>query len=194
MLLIKKHNNRIHSESKKRHSFVALFLLPVIRGVIFLRKPMTELNYSSLYEEISEFKALSGEIKELSIEAFQEVYGSQDAAEAKQVVYVFLSQKPVPRLVGESNILYIGQTKNSFRARRNKDAKLHATSKANSLKFSAILKNYGAITVRVCDYKKYGKTLQEAEGQLLWWYFQNHYEYPPINYTKTKNRNDVVKI
>ncbi|WP_373020114.1 hypothetical protein, partial [Thiomicrorhabdus sp.] len=110
------------------------------------------------------------------------------------VLYVFLSQKPVPRLLGQSNILYIGQTKGSFKARRFKEAKLHATSKANSQKYAAIIDNYGPITIGVCDYRKYGKTLKEAEGLLLWWYFQNHFEYPPINYTQTKNRNDVVEI
>lgn len=154
---------------------------------------MAKLDFSHLHEEIRGFEHLPGSIDELSVEAFEAVYGSEDAAKAEGVLYVFLSQKPVPRLVGKSNILYIGQTKGSFKARRKKDAKLHATSKANSLKYGAIIKNYGPITVRVVDFKKYGETGQEAEGQFLWWYFQNHCEYPPLNYTRTKNRNDVVE-
>ena len=40
----------------------------------------------------------------------------------------------------------------------------------------------------------FGDTLLKSEGQLLWWYFQNHCEYPPINYTQTTVRNDIVKI
>ncbi len=105
-----------------------------------------------------------------------------------------MSEKPVPRLVGDSRVLYIGYTTKSCRTRRYKDAKIHAESKANSLKYSSILKNYDAISVRVYDYKRYGNSAQEAEQQLLWWYFQNHCEYPPINYTKTKVRNDKVIV
>ena len=128
---------------------------------------MAELNYSHLYEEISQFKMLPGKIDVLSIEAFQEVYGSSDAENAKNVVYIFLSEKPVSRLVGESNILYVGQTRNSFKSRRYKEANLHLTSKSNRLKFSAILNYYGAITVRVCDYKKCGSHKSGAFAPLL---------------------------
>jgi len=155
---------------------------------------MKELDYTDLYQEIDKFTGLPGKIQELSIKEFQTIYGSDEAAKAENVIYIFLSDKPIPRLIGESKILYIGQTTKSFRTRRYKDAKLHATSKANSLKYSSILKHYGAITIKVYDYKKYGDSPQEAEGQLLWWYFQNHCEYPPINYSKTKVRNDKVPV
>jgi len=154
---------------------------------------MPEINHSNFYDEISLFQSLPGAIDEVTINAFKRVYGSDEAAKAKNIIYMYVSEKPIPRLVGESNILYIGQTKSSFKTRRYKDAKLHASSKANSLKFSSVIDRYGPITIKVCDYKRYGDTLLEAEGQLLWWYFQNHSEYPPINYTKTTNRNDFVK-
>jgi hypothetical protein len=154
---------------------------------------MPELNFSNLYEEIYSFTLLPNQIEEVSIEQFKAVYGSKEAANAKQVVYFLMSEKPIPRLIGESRIIYIGITKNSFKTRRFKDAKVHATSRANNLKYSAIIKEYGSVSVKVCDFRKYGETLEEAEGQFLWWYFQNHCEYPPINYTKTKVRNDVVK-
>ena len=51
-----------------------------------------------------------------------------------------------------------------------------------------------AISIYVCDFSIFGDTLLKSEGQLLWWYFQNHCEYPPINYTQTTVRNDIVKI
>lgn len=138
------------------------------------------------------FDRLPGQINELSKAAFENVYGSQAAAQTKNIIYFFLSSKPVPRLNGESRILYIGQTKNSFKARYFRHANLHVTSKANSLKFDMIIKNYGPIEIAFCDYRKFGETLLGAEGQFLWWYFQNHGEYPPINYTKTKIRSDAV--
>ncbi len=154
---------------------------------------MPEINFSHLYDEIAHFKQLPNLIDEVSIEKFKGVYGSAEAGNSKNVIYFLLSEKPIPRLVGESRIIYIGLTKNSFKTRRYKDSKLHATSKANNLKYSAIIKNYGAISVKVCEYAKYGQTLEQAEGQFLWWYFQTHCEYPPVNYTQTKVRNDVVK-
>lgn len=141
---------------------------------------------------MSNFERLPGRINELSKSAFENVYGTEAAAQTKNIIYFFLSSKPVPRLNGESNILYIGQTKTSFKSRYFRHANLHATSKANSLKFDMIITNYGAIEIAFCDYRKFGDTLLGAEGQFLWWYFQNHGEYPPINYTKTKVRVDAV--
>jgi len=140
------------------------------------------------------FDRLPGQINELSTSAFEKVYGAEAASQAKNIIYFFLSSKPVPRLNGESKILYIGQTKNSFKSRYFRYANLHATSKANALKFSMIIQNYGPIEIAFCDYKKFGDNLLAAEGQFLWWYFQNHGEYPPINYTKTKVRNDAIGI
>ncbi len=150
------------------------------------------LDKSTFYEEVECFKSLPGEIENLTVEEFQKVYGSDEAKINKNIVYMLLSKKPIPRLIGESSVLYIGQTKNSFYTRYYRYAKRLATTKANSLKYGAILDKYGPIRVVVADFEKFGKTLTEAEGQLLWWYFQNHGEYPPINYTKTKVRNDVV--
>lgn len=143
---------------------------------------------------VSKFDRLPGQINELSKTAFEKVYGSETAAQAKNIIYFFLSLRPAPRLNGESRILYIGQTKTSFKSRYFRHANLHATSKANSLKFNMIIKNYGGIEIAFCDYRKFGNTLLDAEGQFLWWYFQNHGEYPPINYTKTKVRTDKVNV
>lgn len=154
-------------------------------------------NKDDLYPLVDGFERLPGQINELSTSAFQRVYGSREAAKAKGIIYFLLSSKPVPRLRGESRILYIGQTKTSFKARYFRYASLHATSNANSLKFGEIINRYGPIEIAFCDYEMFGKTksgasLLQAEGQFLWWYFQNHCEYPPINYTKTKVRTDEI--
>lgn len=150
-----------------------------------------------LYPLVDEFERLPGQIDELSTSAFEKVYGSTEAAKVKGIIYFLLSSKPVPRLRGESRILYIGQTKTSFKSRYFRYASLHAKSNANSLKFGEIIDSYGPIEIAFCEYEKFGKTksgasLLQAEGQFLWWYFQNHCEYPPINYTKTKVRTDAI--
>lgn len=153
---------------------------------------MKAINRENFYLELEAFKRLPGKIEAFNKESFELVYGSMEASKAKNVIYFFISAKPVPRLNGSSCILYIGQTKNSFKTRYFKWAHHHTTTKANTLKFKTIIENYGPIEIAYCDYAKFGSTLLVAEGQFLWWYFQNHCEYPPINYTKTSIRNDTV--
>lgn len=153
---------------------------------------MNIINKDHLYSIIEKFDRLPGKIDSLSKEAFESVYGSLAASKARNIIYFFISAKPVPRLHGFSNILYIGQTRHSFKVRYLKYAGFHASSTANSLKFKTIIEKYGPIEIAYCDYRTFGETLLDAEGQFLWWYFQNHCEYPPINYSKTNIRNDSV--
>jgi hypothetical protein len=146
----------------------------------------------NFYEAIDSFIRFPDIITRVTEENFKTVYDSESARQYKNIVYLYRSEKKIPRLVGESDIIYIGQTKTSFKTRYSRYAKLHATSKANSLKFEEIVKQYESISISVHHFSRFGKSLRLAEGQLLWWYFQNHCEYPPLNYTKTKIRNDIV--
>lgn len=148
----------------------------------------------NFYTTLDSFISLPEKIVSVSEESFRKVYASEAAEKAKSIVYVLRSEKAFCRLKGQSNVLYIGQTKHSFSKRYAPYAKLHATSQANKLKFDHIIENYGPISVAISDFSVFGKTLLQAEGQLLWWYFENHCEYPPINYTKTKIRNSVVEF
>lgn len=153
------------------------------------------LDQSNFYETVkSHFTTLPEKITNISEESFLKAYSSESAKKSKNIVYIFHCEQNIRRLKGESNILYIGQTKHSFSKRYSPHAKLHATSEANRLKFTHIINNYGPISISVCDFSIFGETLLQAEGQLLWWYFQNHCEYPPINYTKTAVRNSAVYI
>ena len=148
------------------------------------------MNKDTFYDEIDKFIRLPGLINSLTIESFSNVQCSEKASDYKNIVYVWRTQQKFPRFHGESDILYIGQTKQSFHDRYKYHAK-HILTAANSLKYRHAIETYGGVSISVCPFDKFGSTLQEAEGQLLWWYFQNHYEYPPINYTKTKvRRND----
>ncbi|MHB8058416.1 MAG: hypothetical protein ACYDHC_11050 [Desulfuromonadaceae bacterium] len=153
-----------------------------------------KVDCSHFYAEIETFMAFPEKISNLAADDFRKVFGCEMAGKSKEVVYVWRSEEKIRRLKGESDIIYIGQTKHSFRERYYQYAGMHATTKANSLKFKHIIENYGAISISVAPFSKYGESLQKAEGQLLWWYFQNHCEYPPINYTQTKVRNDMKEI
>ncbi|EKE17597.1 MAG: hypothetical protein ACD_10C00374G0001 [uncultured bacterium] len=152
------------------------------------------LTADNLYETLDSFRVLTEQITSVNEAAFRRVYGQDEAGIEKNIIYIFRSQRPIPRLKGESDVVYIGQTKGTFRQRYLPSAELHATSKANRIKFEHIVSYYGPIRIMLAQYSQFGDSLLKAEGQLLWWYFQNHCEYPPVNYTKTKVRNDIVPV
>jgi hypothetical protein len=137
------------------------------------------------YETIEScFTTFDVQIAECKEEAFRRAFTCSAAAKQKKVVYLFRSAKKVNRLVKESDILYIGQTGTTFQRRYEQWAGKHATIKRNA----HTIELYGPIRLSVCnDYSVFGKTLLEAENQLLWWYYENHFEYPPFNYTRAKD-------
>ena len=152
---------------------------------------------------IDNFKTLPNEINikedndSLLVSDFNEVFHSEESRKAKNVIYIWRSKNKIPRLKGESNIVYIGQTSKSL-FKRHGSSSVKANSKANKQKYNDIVKIYGGITVSYIElsdlYKGASASLLRAEGQLLWWYFQNHSEYPPVNYTKTKVRNEKIEV
>lgn len=159
-------------------------------------------NYETFIEE--SFKVLTNKIQlpnnkdSLTADCFNDVFKSDEAAEAKNIIYIWHAKNKIPRLKGESDIIYIGQTSQTLRKRHAPSSKLKALSKANRQKYKDILELYGGeITVSYISKDNFDPTgklsLLKIEGQFLWWYFQNHSEYPPVNYTKTKVRNDVYE-
>jgi hypothetical protein len=155
---------------------------------------VTVINSQNFYEALKVFTQISEKITVCTAESFDNAVQCKDAQKAKNIVYIWCTEKNISRLKGESNILYIGQTKQSFAQRYAKYGTKWLGTKANALKFSHVIEKYGAITIFTCDFSKFGETLLLAEGQLLWWYFQNHCEFPPFNYTQTKIRNSEVVV
>ncbi len=152
------------------------------------------LSKENFYQTLDVFRTLPVSISTFSEECFCKAFGDDSAAIESGIIYIFRSAKPVSRLRGESDVLYIGQTKGTLRSRYLASAKKMFSSKANSEKYEHILSEFGPIRISVASHKTFGETLLKAEGQLLWWYFQNHCEYPPLNYTKTSARNDLVEL
>lgn len=152
------------------------------------------LTADDFYDEIEKFTPLPDQVTEVTKECFQRVFDSEAARSERNILYIWRCKKVVPRLKGKSDILYIGQTKQTLRYRYFRWAKNIAESKSNNLKYSHILEEYGPITISCAPFMRFGETLKLAEEQLLWWYFQNHCEYPPVNYTKTTAQNDRLDI
>jgi hypothetical protein len=164
-----------------------------------------KIDYTN-YEDfiLKHFKKLPNEIeiksgeKNITENSFKDVFGSNEAKLAKSCIYIWKTKKKICRLKGESDIVYIGQTKRSLCARHHSSSKLKATSRANKQKYNDIVEKYDSISVYYYCPDKFGiynsLDLRKIEGQFLWWYFQNHSEYPPVNYTKTKIRNDEIIV
>jgi hypothetical protein len=152
---------------------------------------------------LNHFKRLPNEISikegndNLSTEDFNKVFHSVESRNAKNVIYIWRCESKIPRLKGESNIVYIGQTSKSLFTRHGSSS-IKVNSIANKQKYNDIVKRYGAISmsyIKLSDFdNRAGANLLKAEGQCLWWYFKNHSEYPPVNYTKTKVRNEQLEI
>ena len=89
------------------------------------------------------------------------------------VVYILKTERPIPRIRGESAILYIGETKHDVWSR------YCVEEDANEFwsVYSHSLENYGAISVDV--YQTSNNEL--TEKRFLQQYYQSHLELPPIN-------------
>jgi|TARA_B100000315_G_C14305892_1_gene464003 hypothetical protein len=126
------------------------------------------------------FIKLDGEINASTPEQFIEQYrgllSTKIGRELRSIVYKWCTQNPVPRMRGESPIIYIGMTINSIFDRHHKYAKIESSGD-NWKRSEHIIKNYGPITVECakCDNPK------ETEKKLLQKYFDNHFEFPPVN-------------
>ncbi len=89
------------------------------------------------------------------------------------VVYVFKSERPIPRLKGYSNILYIGETKhdawNRYNVERDTNNFWHV--------YQYTIEKYGSIHIDVYKTEKH----KETEKNFLDQYFKKHKELPPFN-------------
>ncbi len=137
---------------------------------------MVEINCKNFEAFIqSNFVPLKNKISQknrnkLTTKDFQEVFNTDDAGKAKNLIYIWTTEKKIPRLKGKSNIIYIGQTKTSLKRRHTPTSKLKATSKANKQKYNDIIEMYGDITVQYIKKEKFDpnnkKSLLEIERPL----------------------------
>lgn len=133
------------------------------------------------------FTEFEVKIEKSTPEAYRRAFSCATAKRLKNVVYLFRAESDVPRLVEASDILYIGQTKYSVFGRYGRLADRIGGLQRNK----QAVEKYGPIRLSACNFHVFGRTLLEAENQLLWWYYQNHYEFPPFNYTKARNPKNV---
>ncbi len=129
-------------------------------------------NFTALPNTLSETES-----PDRYVEQFKSIFDSPEAT-IQSVVYTITANKPIPRLVGASNIIYIGQTKTSLKARYKRYAKTFSLDD-NWFKFTTIIQHYEDISFNFMEVSQ--ETLKETERKLLKEYFKKHAEYPPHN-------------
>jgi hypothetical protein len=80
------------------------------------------------------------------INEFKELLSSDEAKEDKGVVYFFISQKPIPRVKGQSNILYIGKTNKTLNQRYFRYATKLASNRSGDF-YKYIINNFGGVSL-----------------------------------------------
>lgn len=132
----------------------------------------------------TDFTTLPGHISATTTGEFEKQFISMlDAEEAKNkqgIVYLWLTEKPIPRVRGKSRILYIGKTINTLRIRQRRYAKTE-TSGGNWIRLPHIIEHYGPVTFWIASYNSFGNSPKDAEKSLLTKYFETHLEIPPFN-------------
>ena len=105
---------------------------------------------------------------------FKELFGSDEAKQAKNVVYFFKSQKPIPRVKDKSDILYIGKTNQSLHKRYYRYSKKLASNRNGNF-YRYIIENFGGLSIgyiKVDDPKS-------SEAEYFKKYYDSFLEYPP---------------
>lgn len=108
---------------------------------------------------------------------FQLVLQQFECTSIQNIVYFWKAGNLIPRVVGESNILYIGQTTNSLNGRYG-GTKAFEIEVAYFMRFyKTIIQKYGSIFIEV----KATENPKYSEWEELANYFSIHLEYPPLN-------------
>ena len=113
------------------------------------------------------------------IRQFKDMFSCQGARKTKKVVYVWVTQKCIPRLRGKSNIIYFGKTIGTLYARHYRYASTEGKGYKghNWLRYEHIIRNFGPIKV----YFAVTSNPKDKESELLEKYYECHCEYPPAN-------------
>ena len=110
------------------------------------------------------------------IHQFKDMSSCQRARETKNVVYVWVTQKCIPRLHGKSNIIYFGKTVQTLHGRLHKYASTEGNS-YNWHRYEHIIKIFGPIKI----FFAVTSNPKDKESELLKKYYEDHCEYPSVN-------------
>jgi hypothetical protein len=139
------------------------------------------MNTNELFEKLGvSYETLDGRLDSLVREDFvrqyRQFFKQERARKANRVVYIWSTQKPIPRLRNASNVFYIGQVVRNLSVRYLEWINTE-TKGGNWDRYRHIIEDYGPITLSFA----YHQTPKIAESSLLRYYFDQHLEFPPFN-------------
>lgn len=108
---------------------------------------------------------------------FMQILKRPECTDHQGVVYWWRSERGIARVVGESDLLYVGQTKRSMYGRYAGKRDFNIEVAYFNRFYKTVIELYGPMTLEVkkVDNPKY------SEWEKLTQYYQNHLEYPPLN-------------
>jgi len=110
-------------------------------------------------------------------EQFRLVLQQSEFISVRGVVYFWKSDAPIPRVIGESNILYIGQTSRTLNDRHGGKRDFDIEVAYFNRFYRHVIKKYGPLTMEF----KPSDSPKRAEWEELKAYYEAHLEYPPLN-------------
>lgn len=126
------------------------------------------------------WQKLDGELNAKTSEDFSHqfkiMFSCPKAREAKGVVYVWATQKGIPRLRGTSDIIYFGMTTQTLHDRHYQYAMTEG-DEYNWPRYKHIIENFGPFRV----YFAITPEPKNVESELLKEYYKDHCEIPPVN-------------
>jgi len=109
------------------------------------------MSQTTLSQFINSSSTLPGSIqshisREHYMREFKQVFGSQEAKNASNVLYAFVCEKEIPRVKSKSNVVYIGKTKQTLSRRYLKYAETFC-SPYNWAFYSHVIAHYGPVRI-----------------------------------------------
>ena len=111
-----------------------------------------------------------------------------EEANISQIIYRWFTKRPVPRVRGESNLIYIGQSDTSFRRRYNNTKAFRCEGDAFENRYKYMIELYGPITIEIAE----SDSPKDDEHAALLGYFKKHRELPPVNLNWSRSVSGVV--
>jgi len=108
---------------------------------------------------------------------FNEFLDSELSRNEKGIIYIWKTDKPIKRVKGQSPIIYIGKTVNTFRNRYKNSKSINIEKKYFEKYYKYLIEVYGAISIEIIKCNNPGR----QEWEYLMAYNCDHKEYPPLN-------------
>ena len=120
---------------------------------------------------------LSALQKEDYLAQFKEFLSTSCATEKRGIVYIWKLERSVKRVIGASQIIYIGKTIRTFSARYSNSKSLRIELDYFERYYRHMIELYGPISIEIIQTENPSVT----EWEKLMEYNHLHKEYPPLN-------------